>query len=36
MIKVSAGLSRKIGGANYLSKSGLVHPIGRIARTGKI
>jgi len=26
MIKVSAGLSRKIGGANYSSKGGSVHP----------
>jgi hypothetical protein len=36
MIKVSAGLCRKIGGANYSSKGGSVHLIGRIAGTGKI
>ena len=36
MIKVSAGLCRKIGGANHSSKGGSVHPIGQIAGTGKI
>ena len=39
MIKVSAGLCLKIGGANYSSKGGLVHPwadpFTRVPVTGK-